>query len=60
VATDSALAFVKDSFSFKPLLYTETESFAAVATEEIAMRAAIPGDYVVREGRAKEVQIWQR
>jgi glutamate synthase domain-containing protein 1 len=60
VATDSALAFVKDAFSFKPLLYAETDSFAAVATEEIAMRGAIPGDYIVREGRAREVQIWQK
>jgi glutamine phosphoribosylpyrophosphate amidotransferase len=60
VATDSALAFVKDPFSFKPLLYTETASFVAVATEEIAIRGAIPGDYTVREAQAKEVQVWQR
>src|SRR6202049_1051147 len=60
VATDSALAFKKDPFSFKPLLYTETASFVAVATEEIAIRGAIPGDYTVREAQAKEVQVWQR
>jgi glutamine phosphoribosylpyrophosphate amidotransferase len=60
VATESALGIVKDSFSFKPLLYTETPSFVAVATEEIAMRSAIPGDYAVREAQAKEVQVWQR
>jgi glutamate synthase domain-containing protein 1 len=60
VATESALALVKDSFSFKPLLYTETPTFAAVATEEIAIRAAIPGDYNVREAQAKEVRVWQR
>jgi glutamate synthase domain-containing protein 1 len=60
VATESALALVKDPFSFKPLLYTETPSFVAVATEEIAIRAAIPGDYNVREAQAKEVQVWQR
>jgi glutamine phosphoribosylpyrophosphate amidotransferase len=60
VATESSLGFVKDPFSFKPLLYTETASFAAVATEEIAIRSAIPGDYSVREAQAKEVQIWQR
>jgi methylamine---glutamate N-methyltransferase subunit A len=60
VATESALGFVKDSFSFKPLLYTETPSFVAVATEEIAMRSAIPGNYAVREAQAKEVQVWQR
>jgi glutamate synthase domain-containing protein 1 len=60
VATDCALAFVKDPFSFKPLLYTETTTFAAVATEEIALRGAIPGDYIVREAQAKEVQVWQK
>jgi glutamate synthase domain-containing protein 1 len=60
VATETALGFVKDAFSFKPLLYTETASFVAVATEEIALRGAFPGDYVVREAQAKEVQVWQR
>jgi glutamate synthase domain-containing protein 1 len=60
VATETALGFVKDAFSFKPLLYTETASFVAVATEEIAIRGAFPGDYVVREAQAKEVQVWQR
>ena len=38
VATESALAFVKDSFSLKPLLYTESENFVAVAPEEISIR----------------------
>jgi methylamine---glutamate N-methyltransferase subunit A len=60
VATESALAFVKDPFSFKPLLYTETAAFVAVATEEIALRSAIPGEYAVREAQAKELQVWQR
>jgi glutamate synthase domain-containing protein 1 len=60
VATDSAMGFVKDPFSFKPLLYAETPEFVAVATEELAIRAAIPGDYQVREGQAKEVRVWQR
>jgi glutamate synthase domain-containing protein 1 len=60
VATDSALAFVKDRFSFKPLLYTETAGFVAVATEEIAIRGAIMGDYDVREAQAKEMQVWHR
>jgi glutamate synthase domain-containing protein 1 len=60
VATDSAMGFVKDSFSLKPLLFTETEEFVAVATEEIAIRQAISGEYEVREGQAKEVQVWQK
>src|ERR1700730_10880554 len=59
-ATDSAFGFVKDPFSFKPLLLAETDSFVALANEEIAIRGAIQGDYVVREAQAKEVQVWQR
>lgn len=60
VATDSALGFVKDSFSFKPLVFAETDAFVAVATEEVAIRSAIPGDFDVREAQAKEVQVWSR
>jgi glutamate synthase domain-containing protein 1 len=60
VATDSALGFVKDTFSFKPLVFADTERFVAVATEEIAIRGAIKGDFVVREAQAKEVRIWRR
>lgn len=60
VATDSALGFVKDTFSFKPLVFAETDRFVAVATEEIAIRGAIKGDFAVREAQAKEVRVWQR
>ncbi|MGA8149953.1 MAG: hypothetical protein WB952_03320 [Terriglobales bacterium] len=60
VATDSALGFVKDTFSFKPLVFAETKHFVAVATEEIAIRGAIRGDFAVREAQAKEVRVWQR
>jgi glutamate synthase domain-containing protein 1 len=60
VATDSALGFAKDTFSFKPLVFTETDDFVAVATEEIAIRGAIKGDFAVREAQAKEVRVWRR
>ena len=59
-ATDTEIGFVKDAFSFKPLLFAESEKFVAVATEEIAIRAAIPGVYGVREAQAKEVRVWRR
>jgi glutamate synthase domain-containing protein 1 len=58
-ATDSEFGFVKDPFSFKPLLVAETDRFVATATEEIAIRSAIQGNYTVREAQAKEVQVWQ-
>lgn len=58
-ATASEFGFVKDPFAFKPLLYAETESFVAVATEEVALRSAITGEYRVREAQANEVRVWK-
>jgi len=60
VATEGALGFVKDPFSLKPLVFAETDSFVAVATEEIAIRGAIPGDFSVSEAQAGEMRVWQR
>lgn len=59
-ATASEFGFVKDPFSLKPLVFTETSEFVAVATEEIAIRLALPGIYNVREAQAGEVRVWQR
>ena len=60
VATANQFGFVKDPFALKPLLWAETESFVALANEEIAIRSALPGDYEVREAQAREVRIWER
>ncbi|MBZ5594687.1 MAG: glutamine phosphoribosylpyrophosphate amidotransferase [Acidobacteriia bacterium] len=60
VATERQLGLVKDPFALKPLVMTETDAFVAVATEEIAIRAALPGSYSVREAQVKEVRVWQR
>jgi glutamate synthase domain-containing protein 1 len=60
VATPEALGLVRDPFALKPLLFTETDSFVAVANEEVAIRAALAGDYGVRETPAREVRVWQR
>jgi glutamine phosphoribosylpyrophosphate amidotransferase len=59
-ATPDAVGFVRDPFALKPLLFTETDTFVAVATEEIAIRAAFEGTYRVDEAQAKDVRIWQR
>ena len=59
-ASERELGFVKDPFALKPLVMTETDSFVAVATEEIAIRAALPGAYAVREAQVREVRVWQR
>jgi glutamate synthase domain-containing protein 1 len=60
VLTARELGFVKDPFAFKPLVVAETDRFVALATEEVAIRAAIPGDYAVREAQVKEFKVWQR
>src|ERR1700722_7034381 len=39
-ATESEFGFVGDRFALKPLCFTETADFVAIATEEIAIRAA--------------------
>jgi glutamate synthase domain-containing protein 1 len=59
-ATERELGFVKDTFALKPLVMTETDEFVAVATEEIAIRAALPGHYSVREAQVREVRVWHR
>jgi glutamine phosphoribosylpyrophosphate amidotransferase len=59
-ATPDVLGFAKDPFALKPLLFTETDSFVAIATEEIAMSSALEGSYLAREAQARDVQIWQR
>jgi glutamate synthase domain-containing protein 1 len=60
VATAGQFGFVKDPFALKPLLWAETESFVALANEEIAIRSALPGAYDVREAQAREVRVWER
>ncbi|MSR81875.1 MAG: glutamine phosphoribosylpyrophosphate amidotransferase [Candidatus Latescibacteria bacterium] len=60
VTTPEEFGFAKDPFAFKPLLFAQNERFVAVATEEIALRAAIGGEYEVREAQAGEVRVWQR
>ena len=51
---------MKDQFALKPLLFAETSDFVAIATEEIALRSALPGCYSVREAQAKEFRTWRK
>jgi methylamine---glutamate N-methyltransferase subunit A len=60
VATATQLGFVKDPFALKPLLWAETDGFVAIATEEVAIRAALPGAYEVQEAQVKEIRVWER
>jgi methylamine---glutamate N-methyltransferase subunit A len=58
--TATEMGFVKDPYAFKPLVVAETDEFVAVATEEIAIRSAILGDYKVSEAQVEEVRVWSR
>jgi glutamate synthase domain-containing protein 1 len=49
VAAPEGLGIVRDRFGFKPLVIAETDAFVAVATEEIALRRALPGAYRAAE-----------
>jgi len=45
VVSTEGLGIVRDRHGFKPLMLAETDDFVAVATEEIALRRALAGNY---------------
>jgi methylamine---glutamate N-methyltransferase subunit A len=60
VVSPEGLGVVRDRFGFKPLMVAESDEFLAVATEEVALRRVLPGDYRVSEpppGRARFYQL---
>ena len=59
-STPDAMGYARDPFALKPLLYTETDDFVALATEGKAIQAAFELDLDVREAGAGEVRVWQR
>jgi len=60
VASSQGLGAVRDRFGFKPLMLVETAEFVAVATEEIALRRALLGDYRAIEPPPGAVLFWPR
>ena len=57
-ATAGAFGFAKDPFCLKPLIVGEGDGAIAVATEEIALQAALAGPYTAREAGAGAVSVW--
>ena len=51
VASPEGLGVVRDRYGFKPLMKAETDDWVVYATEEIAIRRALPGRYRVAEPR---------
>ncbi len=60
VASPAGLGVVRDRFGFKPLMLVATDEFVAVATEEIALRRAVLGDYRVVEPLPGAVLFFER
>jgi glutamate synthase domain-containing protein 1 len=58
VATDEALAFVKDPYGLKPLVVAETPEWVAIATEEGALRQAFGSGFEAREPGTRAVRVW--
>jgi glutamate synthase domain-containing protein 1 len=57
-ATGESMAFVRDRFGFKPLIVSETPEFVAIATEEVALRRVLPGNYRTTEPPPGSVRVW--
>ena len=59
-STSNDIGFARDPFAFKPLLFSETDEFVAIATEEIAIRSAFSGNFEAAEAPAGEVRTWRK
>ncbi len=57
-ATRDSLAYVKDRFALKPLMVAESGSWIAIATEEVALRGSLAGDFQVYEPGARQLALW--
>ncbi len=58
-ATADALGYAKDPFGLKPLVVAETDAFVAIATEEIALRAALGRHFSAAEPGARRARTWR-
>ena len=61
ISTADGIGCARDRFALKPLLYTENDEIAMIASEEVAIRS-VDGDATLepRELAAGEVRWWLR
>lgn len=59
VASAEGLGLVKDFFCSKPLVLSETDEYVAIATEEMAIRRALPDAPPPEEPGANAVRFWK-
>lgn len=57
-AIENEIGFAKDPFGLKPIIVAETDAYLAMATEEIALRAAFSEDVEMWEPPAGVVKTW--
>lgn len=60
VASAEGLGLAKDFFCSKPLVLVETGAYVAIATEELAIRCALPDAPLPVEPGASAVRFWRR
>ena len=60
VATPDLFGYARDPFALKPLLIVETDSYVALANEEIAIRHAVGGAGVAHEPSGNVHRLWRR
>ena len=59
-ATKHGLGVVRDPFATKPLLYVETDTRVALASEPQALYRLFGADTKIQEIRPREVRVWER
>ena len=60
VATSDALGMAKDVMAAKPMVLHESDTFIALASEEVAIRAVFPHEIDSYDPYEGEVKIWRR
>ncbi|MDM5148054.1 glutamine amidotransferase [Candidatus Persebacteraceae bacterium Df01] len=60
VATSNALGMAKDVMAAKPMVLYESDTFIALASEEVAIRSIFPHEINSYDPYEGEVKIWQR
>jgi len=60
VATANGLGVVRDPFATKPLLYVETDTQVALASEPQALHRLFDAQTVIKEIRPREVRVWEK
>jgi glutamine phosphoribosylpyrophosphate amidotransferase len=58
-ATENEMGYAKDPFGLKPLIVAEDDERVAIATEEVALMAAVNGEIETWEPPPGSAKVWQ-